>query len=268
MSVGVSIKTFTDRNGVKHSVEGGGGGTDPAIIEELAAKADKVDGALENHLAAFDDEGNLKDGGATSQFAAASHSHEISGVNGLQTALNGKAASDHTHSDYAAASHTHTIDKVIGLQDKVSHIVNVLPALADVNLGDEYLYVGATDGFDFGQTYVCANVLTASGELYEEGVRQDFIQEMDNAIAYFNNHSFISGYGSFVLNGHSHDAQDEFRLNVVLFPLSDSTPESDFLTAIKTAVNTASHLNMAVDNTSIVQTTTDKGWKAKYAKAS
>jgi hypothetical protein len=36
------------------------------------------------------------------------HSHSIANVTGLQTALDGKASSTHTHSEYAPISHTHT----------------------------------------------------------------------------------------------------------------------------------------------------------------
>jgi len=61
-------------------------------------------------------------------YAAASHTHAISAVTDLQTALDGKAASSHTHaiSDVtdlqrtldgkAASSHTHSISNVTGLQ--------------------------------------------------------------------------------------------------------------------------------------------------------
>ncbi len=38
-----------------------------------------------------------------------SHNHTIANVDGLQTALDGKAASSHTHSEYAASSHTHSV---------------------------------------------------------------------------------------------------------------------------------------------------------------
>lgn len=79
------MKGIIDRDGVKHPVPAGGGGVDPSIPEQLAEKADKVSPELEGHLAMYDEHGNLKDGGAPSQFAAANH----------------------THSAYAAASHGH-----------------------------------------------------------------------------------------------------------------------------------------------------------------
>ena len=48
----------------------------------------------------------------TGDFAAASHTHSIANVTGLQTALDGKQASG----SYAAATHTHIISDVTGLQ--------------------------------------------------------------------------------------------------------------------------------------------------------
>lgn len=50
--------------------------------------------------------------GKPSTFTPSSHTHAISDVTGLQTALNGKQAAG----SYAAASHTHTIAQVTGLQ--------------------------------------------------------------------------------------------------------------------------------------------------------
>ena len=97
MTVGKNLKGIIDRDGVKHAVPAGGGGVDPSIPEQIAEKADKVNPELEGHLAAYDEDGNLGDGGDPSQFAAASHSHEISGVNGLQEALNEKAPAEHSH---------------------------------------------------------------------------------------------------------------------------------------------------------------------------
>jgi hypothetical protein len=49
---------------------------------------------------------------ATGDFAAASHTHSIANVTGLQTALDGKQASG----SYAASSHSHIISDVTGLQ--------------------------------------------------------------------------------------------------------------------------------------------------------
>lgn len=66
--------------------------------------------------------------GVPAEFPPEAHAHEISDVTGLQTALNGKAASSHSHaiSDVtglqtaldgkAASSHSHAISNVTGLQ--------------------------------------------------------------------------------------------------------------------------------------------------------
>lgn len=50
-----------------------------------------------------------------SGYAPTSHEHSISEVTGLNSALSGKADSNHTH-DYAASTHNHTIAQVTGLQ--------------------------------------------------------------------------------------------------------------------------------------------------------
>jgi hypothetical protein len=97
-------------------------------IDGKAADSDKLDGvdssgfAAASHTHTIANVSGLQgalDGKAASNhthdYAAPSHSHAIADVTGLQTALNGKAASNHTH-DYAASSHTHTIANVSGLQ--------------------------------------------------------------------------------------------------------------------------------------------------------
>lgn len=70
MAVGNNLKGIIDRDGVKHAVPAGGGGIDPSIIERLNEKTDKVNPSLEGHLAVYDEDGNLTDGGEKSQFAA------------------------------------------------------------------------------------------------------------------------------------------------------------------------------------------------------
>lgn len=90
MSVGKNFKGFYDRDGVKHAIPTeGGGGVDPSIIERLNEKTDKVNPELEGHLAVYDEDGNLMDGGEKSQFASgiklyedSSASFEDSGILG------------------------------------------------------------------------------------------------------------------------------------------------------------------------------------------
>lgn len=42
------------------------------------------------------------------EFAASTHNHAISDVTGLSNELNGKASTEHTHSDYSLTTHTHS----------------------------------------------------------------------------------------------------------------------------------------------------------------
>ena len=81
MLVENNFKGFYDRDGVKHAVPAGGGGIDPSILERFEEKTDKVDPELEGHLAAYDEEGNLTDGGAPSQFASGIKLYEDSSGN-------------------------------------------------------------------------------------------------------------------------------------------------------------------------------------------
>lgn len=84
-----------------------------------------------------------------SRFALASHGHAISDVTGLQTALDGKAASSHTHAlsevtnlqtaldTKAAVSHTHAISAITDLQTALDTKANLTGATftGNVNLG-------------------------------------------------------------------------------------------------------------------------------------
>lgn len=54
--------------------------------------------------------------GLSSVFSAIGHVHAIGDITGLQSALDGKAAADHTHSGYAASSHSHAISDITNLQ--------------------------------------------------------------------------------------------------------------------------------------------------------
>lgn len=69
------------------------------------------------------------DSNHTHDYAASTHNHTIAQVTGLQTALNGKAASshthdyaptNHTHTGFAESEHTHTIANVSGLNDALN----------------------------------------------------------------------------------------------------------------------------------------------------
>ncbi len=83
------------------------------ITTNINAKIDKKPTAVVGNFAMFDDPGNVEDSGYSSaDFSLVDHVHAISGVTGLQAALDGKAA----------ASHTHNIGDVTGLQGYVDTI--------------------------------------------------------------------------------------------------------------------------------------------------
>ena len=154
---GATTITITDKDGTTTATiqasGGGGGGTvdaytkaeTDALLADYALKADAATdhnhdrqylklagGTLTGSLTApsIAVTGSITEGGTrlSSKYATKSHSHAISDVTGLQTALNGKAASSHTHgmSDVtglqdsldakAALSHTHGMSDVTGLQ--------------------------------------------------------------------------------------------------------------------------------------------------------
>lgn len=84
--------------------------------------------------------------------AAAAHTHAQSDVSGLTAALEGKAAASHTHGEYAATGHTHSdyalksdISTVYRYKGSVAAVAN-LPTSAEV--GDVYNVEG-----DNGQNY-------------------------------------------------------------------------------------------------------------------
>lgn len=51
-----------------------------------------------------------------STFTPSSHTHTIANITNLQSTLDGKASSTHTHSGYASSSHTHSISNITNLQ--------------------------------------------------------------------------------------------------------------------------------------------------------
>lgn len=152
---GVTTITITDANGTTTaSIQAGSGGSVDAytkaevdsMLTDYALKSESATdhnhdsqylklsgGTLTGSLSATSiaSTGSITEGGEalSSKYAAKSHSHAISDVTGLQTALDAKAASSHTHavSDVtglqdaldakAAISHSHAMSDVTGLQD-------------------------------------------------------------------------------------------------------------------------------------------------------
>lgn len=152
---GVTTITITDANGTTTaSIQAGSGGSVDAytkaevdsMLTDYALKSESATdhnhdsqylklsgGTLTGSLSATSiaSTGSITEGGEalSSKYAAKSHSHAISDVTGLQSALDSKAASSHSHamSDVtglqsaldakAASSHTHAVSDVTGLQD-------------------------------------------------------------------------------------------------------------------------------------------------------
>lgn len=94
--------------------------------------------------------------------AAASHTHAQSEVTGLTDALAGKAAASHTHTEYAAASHTHSNYAATGhthsdyaLKSDISSVYRYkgsVAAVANLPTGAEVGDVYNVEG-DNGQNY-------------------------------------------------------------------------------------------------------------------
>lgn len=152
---GVTKITITDANGTTTaSIQAGSGGSVDAytkaevdsMLTDYALKSESATdhnhdsqylkisgGTLTGSLSApsISTTGSITEGGEalSSKYAAKSHSHAISDVTELQSALDAKAASSHSHavSDVtglqtaldgkAASSHTHAVSDVTGLQD-------------------------------------------------------------------------------------------------------------------------------------------------------
>jgi hypothetical protein len=97
----------------------------------------------------------------TGDFAAASHTHSIANVTGLQTALDGKQASG----SYAAATHSHIISDVTGLQTALDGKQASL-GFTPYNATNPSGYITSSGSISGNAaTATSAGVLTASGSL-------------------------------------------------------------------------------------------------------
>ena len=119
--------------------------------------------------------------------AASSHTHTIANVTGLQTALDGKAASGHNHDTvYSKLNHTHTIANVANLQATLDSKVNNAPTLVTnwnnaTSAGYYYAAKGATNAPEatlgyFGQ--VCKSTTSIIQTIFPEGASGDIKQYM------------------------------------------------------------------------------------------
>lgn len=78
--------------------------TIPTVPTSLPANGGNADTVDNKHASDFASANHNHDG----DYADASHTHAQSEISGLETALNGKASTSHTHSNYASTSHTHS----------------------------------------------------------------------------------------------------------------------------------------------------------------
>ena len=119
--------------------------------------------------------------------AASAHTHTIANVTGLQTALDGKAASGHNHDTvYSKLNHTHTIANVTNLQATLDSKVNNAPTLVTnwnnaTSAGYYYAAKGATNAPEatlgyFGQ--VCKSTTSIIQTIFPEGASGDIKQYM------------------------------------------------------------------------------------------
>jgi hypothetical protein len=88
-----------------------------------------------------------------------SHSHAISDVTGLQTALDGKQAAG----SYAAASHTHTIANVTGLQTALDEkaALTAIVGKQTISIPAEAMTARATNGASYAKDELATNDVMA-----------------------------------------------------------------------------------------------------------
>jgi hypothetical protein len=105
----------------------------------------------------------------TGDFAAASHTHSIANVTGLQTALDGKQASG----SYAASSHSHIISDVTGLQTALDGKQASL-GFTPYNSTNPSGYITSaalssyvpTSGYAFGTAFTLGTMYVGTGEQF------------------------------------------------------------------------------------------------------
>ena len=125
--------------------------------------------------------------GKPSTFTPSAHTHTIANVTGLQTALDGKAASGHNHDTvYSKLNHTHTIANVTNLQATLDSKVSNAPTVVTnwnsaTNAGYYYAAKGASNAPEatlgyFGQ--VCKSNTSIMQTIFPEGASGDIKQYM------------------------------------------------------------------------------------------
>ncbi len=118
--------------------------------------------------------------------AATVHTHAISDVTSLQTSLDGKAATSHTHvvadttglqtalDGKAATSHTHTIANVTGLQTALDAKVAAIQPIQELTAN--YTLAAGSNGKLFYSASASTITVTVNFANIEVGERIDFLQ--------------------------------------------------------------------------------------------
>lgn len=181
---------------------------------------------------------------------------KIAAVAGLQDALDGKAA----------INHSHNVSEITGMDAALaafSHIVATLPAASGANVGYEYLYIGQSSvSRQFGQTYQCQEKYKAYCTL--NGNTQDE-QEKSGVLNHCKTLRSVTG-GKYVMRSYS-EIGDSYTVELDVYPNSSSVLLSDLYAAIVTDILSAeSQANIDVDGHSDQSASRRKEWVAKFSQ--
>lgn len=181
---------------------------------------------------------------------------KIASIAGLQEALNGKAA----------INHSHNVSDITGMDTALaafSHIVATLPAASGADVGDEYLYIGQSSvSRQFGQTYQCQEKYKADCTL--NGNTQDE-QEKSDVLNRCKTLRSVTG-GKYIMRSY-YESGDNYSVNLDVYPNSSSVSLSDLYAAIVTDIQSdVPQANINVDDHSDQSASYRKEWVAKFSQ--
>lgn len=182
---------------------------------------------------------------------------KIASVAGLQEALDGKAA----------INHSHNVSDIIGMNAApatFSHIVATLPAASSAAVGDEYLYVGQSSvSRQFGQTYQCQEkykaYCTLNGSTQDEQVKSGVLNHCKTF-------QRVTG-GKYIMRSYN-ERGDNYSVDLDVYPNSPGVSLSDLYAVIVTDIQSAEQQsNIEVDDQSSDQSASyRKEWVAKFSQ--
>lgn len=151
-----------------------------AALTTISTKTDKVPGAVFGHFASFDSTGNIADSGVSATtFALANATWNISSVNGLQAALDGKANTVHTHVINDVNGLQVALDAKMGINANIpmSQIVGLSSSLSakvskvgDTMTGDltlPNLHVGSSVSLNYDGSIAINGVKGITGQILQ-----------------------------------------------------------------------------------------------------